>query len=115
MPGRTHLDQTVAQELRVIMGDEFPLLVQTFIRDSAHRIESIRDAIKAADADGLRRAAHSFKGSAGNMGAVPLAELCRQLEGLGRDAELTAAPTIIEQILDEYSAVERELLAMLRS
>lgn len=97
------------------MGDDFPLLVQTFIRDSAHRIESIRNALKAGDADALRRAAHSFKGSAGNMGAMPLAESCRLLEEIGRVADLAGASTLIEEIVDEYSAVERELLAMLRA
>ena len=114
MSASNHLDQALAQELRNIMGDEFPLLVQTFVRDSAHRIESIRDAVTSGDALALRRAAHSFKGSAGNMGASQLAELCRSLEVLGRDGDLQAVPPLIDALVNEYGAVERELTSLLR-
>lgn len=114
MSVHVHLDQIVVQELRSIMGEDFPLLVQTFVRDSAQRIESAREAMKEADADALCRAAHSFKGSAGNMGAVHLADLCRSLETLGRSNDLRGAPTLIDEIFNEYGAVERALMAMLR-
>jgi len=114
MSGLVHLDQTVAQELRNIMGEDFPLLVQTFVRDSTQRIESFREAMKMRDADALCRAAHSFKGSAGNMGAVHLADLCRSLEALGRTNDLQGVPTLIDEILNEYGTVERALMTMLR-
>ncbi|EEF27330.1 conserved hypothetical protein [Ricinus communis] len=114
MPGISHLDQAATQELRNIMGNEFALLVQTFIRDSAQRIEAIRSAVTGVDADALRRAAHSFKGSAGNMGAPRLAELCRSLEELGRVGDATSAFPLIDELVIEYGAVERELTALLR-
>jgi HPt (histidine-containing phosphotransfer) domain-containing protein len=114
MPGSSHLDQTATQELRNIMGNDFALLVQTFVRDSAQRIVAIRDAVKIDDADALRRAAHSFKGSAGNMGALRLADICRALEEIGRLKVTLGAPSLIHELVDEYGAVERELTALLR-
>ena len=114
MPGISHLDQAATQELRNIMGNEFALLVQTFIRDSAQRIEAIRAGVTGSDADGMRRAAHSFKGSAANMGAPRLAELCRVLEELGRNGETNGAYALIDELVIEYGAVERELTALLR-
>ena len=114
MPGSSHLDQTATQELRNIMGNDFALLVQTFVRDSAQRIVAIRDAVKAESPDALRRAAHSFKGSAGNMGALRLADICRSLEELGRQQLIVGAPSLIHELVEEYGAVERELAALLR-
>lgn len=108
MSGERHLDGAALQELRTVMGSEFPLLVQTFIKDSGERVESIRRACAAADADALRRAAHSFKGSSGNMGALQLSELCRQLEELGRDGSTAGAPLLAERLAAEFDAVRRE-------
>lgn len=114
MPGISHLDQTATQELRNIMGGDFALLVQTFIRDSAQRIQAIRTGIHDSDADMLRRAAHSFKGSAANMGAPRLADICRALEEAGRLGESASAHPLVEELVLEYGAVERELTALLR-
>ena len=114
MSGISHLDQTATQELRNIMGGDFGLLVQTFIRDSAQRIQAIRNGIHAADADMLRRAAHSFKGSAANMGAPRLADICRALEEAGRLGEAANMHPLIDELVQEYGAVERELNALLR-
>lgn len=114
MPGNSHLDQTAMQELRNIMGGDFALLVQTFVRDSAQRIEAIRSGVHAADAEMLRRAAHSFKGSAANMGAPRLADICRALEEAGRLGEPAGAHALVEELVLEYGAVERELTALLR-
>jgi HPt (histidine-containing phosphotransfer) domain-containing protein len=114
MSGNSHLDQNAVQELRGIMGSDFALLVQTFIRDSAQRIESIRAGANTGDADQLRRAAHSFKGSAANMGAPRLADLCRALEELGRLGDASGAYPLVDDLVIEYGAVERELTALLR-
>lgn len=114
MPGSAHLDQTVIQELRMIMGGDFSLLVQTFVRDSAQRIESIRDAARDSDAEALRRSAHSFKGSAGNMGAIHLVAICRALEEAGRVGEIGGVGPVIAALVNEYSCVEREMTALLR-
>jgi HPt (histidine-containing phosphotransfer) domain-containing protein len=114
MPGISHLDQAATQELRNIMGSDFGLLVQTFVRDSAQRIEAIRSGIKTGDADMLRRAAHSFKGSAANMGAPRLADICRSLEELGRIGDTSSAHPLVDELVIEYGAVERELTALLR-
>lgn len=114
MFGSAHLDPTVIQELRMIMGGDFSLLVQTFVRDSAQRIESIRDAIREADPDALRGAAHSFKGSAGNMGATRLAAICRTLEESGRLGEIGGIGSALAELVSEYSCVEREITALLR-
>ena len=104
-----HMDQASVQELKSIMGNEFGKLVQTFASDSTLRIDTIRQAAAAADSDALRRAAHSFKGSSGNMGAQHLSDLCRQIEELARDGNVAACDPLIAALVDENTLVQKEL------
>ena len=96
----------------MVMGDDFASLLHTFILDSEQRIAAIGATVQAADADALRRAAHSFKGSAGNMGALAVADLCRQLEELGRDGTTAGAEPLVAQLRREFDFVEQEIRAL---
>lgn len=100
-----HLDSTVLAALQDVMEDEYPVLLDTFLADSEERLRLLRLAEQAADGQGLRLAAHSFKGSCSNMGASLLAGLCRQLEEVGRRELLAEAPELIEQIEREFAIV----------
>lgn len=113
MAAQQHLDEQALQELKVIMGSDFPLLVRTFLNDSLQRITAITAALDCGDAEALRRAAHSFKGSSGNLGALQLAELCRQLEERGRDGDTGGdCPALLARLAQEFDYVERELTLM---
>ncbi len=104
-----HLDHSVLSALRDVMEDEFPVLLDTFLADSAERLRQIRQAHAAADSQALRLAAHSFKGSCSNMGALELAGLCKQLEDMARRDQLSDAPGVILLIEQEFLIV-RDLL-----
>ena len=104
-----HLDEDTLHELQLIMGDDFSRLVQTFTADSVARIAAIRETATADDAEALRRAAHSFKGSSGNMGARQLSELCRLIEEYARDGSVDACLPLIAALDDEFDVVQREL------
>ncbi|WAJ36064.1 Hpt domain-containing protein [Pseudomonas sp. GOM7] len=100
-----HLDDAVLASLQDIMEGEYPSLLDTFVVDSEERLRLIRQAEQRADAQALRLAAHSFKGSCSNMGAPMLAGLCKQLEDAGRREALELAPELIEQIEREFAIV----------
>lgn len=100
-----HLNSDVLLALQDVMEDEYPVLLDTFLADSEERLRLLRDALQAVDAQAIRLAAHSFKGSCSNMGATLLAGLCRQLEEAGRSEELKMAPTLFEQIEREFAIV----------
>lgn len=108
-----HLDAGALAELRKLMGEEFGTLVQTFVTDSDQRVAAVQAAAAASDAAELRRAAHSFKGSASNMGAAPLADLCRQAEECGRDGDLDRAQPIADALAAEYALVRAQMLELL--
>lgn len=72
-----HVDRKVLSDLQEVMEDGYLNLLETFIDDSERRLLEL---CNARDAESLGQAAHSLKGSASNMGAHDLAELCRELE-----------------------------------
>ncbi len=100
-----HLDDAVLAALQDVMEDEYPILLDTFVADSEERLRLLHEAAAEGDAQGLRLAAHSFKGSCSNMGAVLLASLCKELEDAGRREVLDPAPALIEQIEREFAIV----------
>ncbi|PTS82741.1 histidine kinase [Pseudomonas sp. HMWF032] len=100
-----HLDSAVLAALQDVMEDEYPVLLDTFLSDSEERLLLLRQAERDEDAQSLRLAAHSFKGSCSNMGALMLANLCRQLEEAGRREQLELAPELLEQIEREFAIV----------
>jgi HPt (histidine-containing phosphotransfer) domain-containing protein len=84
--------------------------VETFLSDSEERLRSIRDAFAASDAPALRHAAHSFKGSCGNMGASVLSSLCKRLEEAARHSDLASAQGLIAKVEHEFTIVRTLLL-----
>ena len=107
-----HLDLDALKELQEVMGEEFSLLVETFTTDSILRLQGIREAIDARDPDAIRRAAHSFKGSASNMAAPNLTKLCRSLEDLGHNGEIEGSEQLQLSIIEEYDQVKTALEAL---
>jgi histidine phosphotransfer protein HptB len=79
-----HLDPDTLQELRGVLGADFPLLVTTFVTDSESRLAAIRAALAAGDAPAVREAAHALKGSSLNIGAHRLAAACVAVEAFAR-------------------------------
>lgn len=104
-----HLDVEALRELRAIMGDDFAKLLEAFAADSEMRIVAVQQAAAAADCEALRRAAHSFKGSSGNIGAIRLSDLCRQIEESARDGAIEHCLPLIPQLREEFDLVQREL------
>ena len=107
-----HIDLDALKELQAVMGDEFSLLIETFTSDSVLRIEGIRAAVATADPESIRRAAHSFKGSAGNMGAVRLTELCRTMEEEGHQGSTAGCENLLNEIEAEYAQVQSVLTSL---
>lgn len=103
-----HLDLNLIDELRELMEDEFSLLIDTFIDDGEARLAEL--PALADGSDDLRRAAHSFKGGASNMGAVELASLCARLEAMSAGGDSAATIALIDDIRCEFEAVRGALL-----
>ncbi len=107
-----HIDEDMLIELRDVMEEDFPLLIETFLRDSMQRLVSIQDALQNGQAEEFSRACHTLKGSCINLGLDRLADFCRQGELMGGAADLSQGEPLLQAIKREYGAV-RELLTPL--
>lgn len=106
-----HLDYDTLNTLKQVMEDDFALLIDTFAQDSNDRINSLRALIKGTDADLIRRAAHSFKGSSSNIGAPQLSALCSALEKKALANNLEGLANDLDSIEHEFA----QALVLLRS
>ncbi len=99
------LDREMIAELRAVMEDEFPMLLETFFADTELRLETIRQALMRGDAEAFGRACHSLKGSASNLGLAVLLRICREGEERGRSGSLEGGEALFEAIRSEVAAV----------
>ncbi len=91
------VDFSILNEFKELMGEDGPQevqeLVNLYLEDAPVQLQSMRTSQAAGDLEVLKRAAHSFKSSCGNIGALGLQSLCLELEQKaasgdgGRDSE----------------------------
>lgn len=62
------------------------------------------------EAETLRKAAHGFKSSSANVGAMELAALCKELEISGRNSTLDNIDAVFKRLEQEYQQVEKALI-----
>ena len=74
-------------------------LVDLFLDDAPRRIAALRSALASGSADAARIAAHTLKGSAGNLGVRVLAAAAGRVETAvraGDSSVLAGAPDVLE-------------------
>lgn len=97
-----HVDRDILDTLREVMEDGYPELLETFLADSQSRLNELQDSTSAK---ALSDVAHSFKGSASNMGAIRLAALCQDLESNAREKSPEALAQLVADIHSEFADV----------
>lgn len=96
------IDSDIVAELKDVMGDDFSLLVDSFIRDGQQRLEAISSAVAGQDAETMRAQAHSFKGSSSNLGAVQVRECCLAMETLATQGQLDQAAALLAKLEEAF-------------
>jgi CheY-like chemotaxis protein/HPt (histidine-containing phosphotransfer) domain-containing protein len=108
------LDQTVVDDLREVMGDEFLSLIRVFLEDTPRTLERLQAAAAAGEIPPMVAAAHSLKSTSANLGALELSELARQIEHGGRAGTLNNPTVVAARLVAEFIRVEGALRALLR-
>jgi PAS domain S-box-containing protein len=108
------LDEEVIDALMRIDEDGTLMdeLVETFLRLAPARLAALEKAAEEGTAAPLERAAHSFLGSCGNLGCRRAADLCAQLEVLGRSGSTAGATELVQALGDELAAVRPRIEAL---
>jgi len=69
--------------------EEFMELVNIFVASAEEDIQKLNDALGVNDSKAASEAAHSLKGSSGNLGFLKIADLAAKIEQNARKSELT--------------------------
>lgn len=113
------LDDAVLRSLRLLTAagepDVLAEVLQLFLREVPPRIDRLRIAWGAGNIEEMCRAAHSLKGSAGNIGARRLFAVCRQLDDSGRAGDLATAGSLVDALGVEFGKVEGEIHRLLNT
>lgn len=97
------LPETLEQLRRMDADGSFlERIIAAYLEKSPDDLDLLRQGIRDADAEVVRKAAHSFKSSSYNLGAHRVAALCKELEVAGRSADLSTAQCLFTTLETEY-------------
>lgn len=110
------LNMEIVDELISLSDDGNPELllelIDIFLSDTPTKIEAIRQGAVAADFHAMERAAHSLKGSSGNLGAYRLQESCEQMQYASRAEQLEISRSLAARILRDFEEAKAALAAL---
>jgi PAS domain S-box-containing protein len=109
------LDRAALETLQEVVGGETALLrelIDSFLEETPPLVATLRQALEQGDAAELHRAAHTLKSSSNDFGATTLAELCQELETMGKAGTLDGAAELVTQVEKEYEQARVELEAV---
>jgi len=84
-------------------------VIDIYLDSSPELLQNLYEAHSTGDAEKLKFAAHSFKSSSANLGAMKLADACRELETLGRAGSVEGARALLVKVEEEYRLVREAL------
>jgi HPt (histidine-containing phosphotransfer) domain-containing protein len=112
------LDPDVIESLRQLTPkgepDVLKELLTLFLEDAPARIEKLRAGWQAGDAVAVQRAAHSMKGSSGNIGATQLYAVCSRLDAQGRSGDLAPLAPMVETLDAEFAKVTTAIQLLIK-
>ena len=112
-PASSSIDQSVLDVIRDMEDEDDPDMladiIGMYLDMSAELLQTLQTAVAKKDAESIRVAAHTLKSSSANVGARVLADLCRELEELGRSGVLANAASKLSRLYDEYQRAKLAL------
>ncbi|MCA8974463.1 MAG: Hpt domain-containing protein [Planctomycetes bacterium] len=111
------LDMSVVEELLSFADDGDPELlvdlIQMFLEDGPSKVKAITEGLEEGDMEKVERAAHSLKGSSGNLGARHLQDSCEKMQIASRQHQVEQVREITPEIVSTYADAEVALRALL--
>jgi signal transduction histidine kinase/CheY-like chemotaxis protein len=113
--GDPPLDDAVFERFQLVQGsgDLSAKLAEIFMRDTARRLEELRDAVGRADAPAVAQIAHAIKGSAANLGAQTMVQICTAIEANAAASDLGAGAARVDALQCEFTRAREALAAKL--
>jgi len=110
--GAASVDQAMLTDLLQLdeTGELLTTLITLFQDETPKLLAVMQAALRRGDAAALAEAAHTLKGSSGNLGAAHMQQLCGELQTLGRANELTTAGDRLARLGTKFALVRTALL-----
>ena len=107
-PSSANLPMLLEQALDQVEQDRALLdeVVENFVDTAPDLLDDLRKAANGADADALRRAAHSLKGAAANICAEPMRATADTLEQMGQGGALCDVEHQVTQIHRQFEELK---------
>jgi histidine phosphotransfer protein HptB len=102
------IDQATLESLMDSVGGDAEFmteLIDTYVTDAAEQVEAMNASFAAGDVAGLVRPAHTLKSASASLGALGIAERCRQLELAAKSGSLEGGGEVIQGIAGELERV----------
>ena len=110
------LDPSVMDRIKSLQRPGGPDIITkvltTYLNNTPKFLNDLQEGASKQDSTRIRRAAHTLKSSSASIGAIRLADLCRELEEQAKADDLTQADTYIHTINAEYQSVNPALSAL---
>lgn len=84
-------------------------LIHNYLEDAPQYLQRMENALAVDDSNELRQAVHSLRSSSANLGAVTLAELCKEVENIARSDTTQGVAEKFAVIKNEYGKVKEAL------
>lgn len=110
------IDMSVVQELLDVCDDDPELLVdliRIFLEDAPEKVRTIVTGLDTGDLEAVCQAAHSLKGSAGNLGATEVQRLSEELQLASRAADRGTVAELVPPLQQHYAVAEQALRDLL--
>lgn len=102
------LDQKTLERIRALQkpgkADVLLKIIDAYLENTPVIIEKVRQGIQLGDAETIFQAAHALKSSSASLGANDLADICRQLEAMGKEGNLLSAFEKMDILDFEYES-----------
>ena len=106
------IDRAVLTKFEHEMGDDTDLmrgLIDDYLRDGHKHVGAMLAGREATDLESVNRAAHTLKSNSAMLGAVALADLCREVELLTVPAKADPAALTTPEMAARLDAIADEL------
>ncbi|KAM3099924.1 PAS domain S-box protein [Phormidesmis sp. 146-12] len=111
-PDRITLNRKALQAIRSLANEGETFLadiINSYLLDAFKLVQTIQTAAETQDWLALQQAVHTLKSTSGMLGAIQLAEFCRELETLLQLGTLESVASKVCQLEAEYDNVKASL------
>ena len=107
------IDLPTFEALKEAMGaDYITELVQAYFEETPQLLTKLQEALAGQDCEGFRQAAHSIKSTSNSFGALEFGALAKELEMMGREANLEGASGKVSSLVSSFEVVKQDIEAL---